>query len=369
MSRLTKIIVIHKNSIDVEPPTQTLVLTLNDLGYQVKLITLSCNDHWHNLLLQRGVEITIVKTSSKIYNLKLVGKLFLWFKYSFVLRKIIKYNRPNSLFWFINPNSIAPFHIFNLYKNSIFINHYLEMYENSRFYKWIISKSIKKSFKVVLPEENRSAIFQSIYNLNTLPSVLPNKPYIIFDKKIGLQYVKNNCFELYDAISKGKKIILYQGNLSNDRNLIPFIKAFSFLEEYVFVIMGKDYGQLKKYINVSSRIIYVKEKYSPEHLYVTSVAHIGILMYNPTSLNQIFCAPNKIFEYGGYGIPMIGNRIPGLVGPFRNFTAGEVCDINSVSSIQDSLHKIDKDYNLYSNGAKKLSDSININDIVNNILN
>lgn len=57
---------------------------------------------------------------------------------------------------------------------------------------------------------------------------------------------------------------------------------------------------------------------APYHLEVTSHAFIGILIYAPvygtftSPLNSIYCAPNKLYEFSHFGIPMIGNNIPGL---------------------------------------------------------
>lgn len=40
------VIIVHKNSINVEPPTQMVLQTLSDLGVSVKLITLSIDKYW-----------------------------------------------------------------------------------------------------------------------------------------------------------------------------------------------------------------------------------------------------------------------------------------------------------------------------------
>ncbi|KAA6307134.1 hypothetical protein EZS27_041199, partial [termite gut metagenome] len=38
---------------------------------------------------------------------------------------------------------------------------------------------------------------------------------------------------------------------------------------------------------------------------------IGIVSYAFDDLNHVFCAPNKTWEYTGFGIPMLGNNAPG----------------------------------------------------------
>lgn len=37
------------------------------------------------------------------------------------------------------------------------------------------------------------------------------------------------------------------------------------------------------------------------------------MIYLPISLNNIYCAPNKIWEYSRFGLAMVGNDIPGLL--------------------------------------------------------
>ena len=83
---------------------------------------------------------------------------------------------------------------------------------------------------------------------------------------------------------------------------------------------------------------------SPQHLQVTSNAYIALLTYNRTSLNNIFCAPNKIYEYSCFGIPMIGNDIPGLICVVDSNNLGKCADYNSVESIIESLEYVEKNY-------------------------
>lgn len=48
------------------------------------------------------------------------------------------------------------------------------------------------------------------------------------------------------------------------------------------------------------------------------MASIGVMSYSPHQkthagvVNALYCAPNKIFEYGKYGKPMIANDVPAL---------------------------------------------------------
>ena len=97
---------------------------------------------------------------------------------------------------------------------------------------------------------------------------------------------------------------------------------------------------------------------SPQHLYITSLANIGILMYDPISLNQIFCAPNKIFEYSGYGIPMIGNNIPGLKIPFEKYNCGRIFDNGNIDELCQNILEINENHEQFSKNAIRLYNSV-----------
>lgn len=69
-------------------------------------------------------------------------------------------------------------------------------------------------------------------------------------------------------------------------------------------------------------------------------------------LNKVFCAPNKIYEYSGFGIPMLANNIPGLKNTVGNAGAAECIDMKKENIIK-SIKKIEADYTTYSVNAKK----------------
>ena len=105
-------------------------------------------------------------------------------------------------------------------------------------------------------------------------------------------------------------------------------------------------------------IPYVKP---PMHLQITSNAYIGVLSYFPVKtsysiLNALYCAPNKTYEYAKFGVPMIGNDIPGLRYMFDTTGAGVCIEDFTVDSICDAIHQIEKEYDQMSQNALKYYD-------------
>ena len=121
---------------------------------------------------------------------------------------------------------------------------------------------------------------------------------------------------------------------------------------------------MKKYPNV----LFIDHVNPPYHLHITSYARIGIVTYNTNSLNNIYCAPNKIWEYGGFGIPMLANDIPGLKDTVEKYGAGLCLDMDNPTAIIEAVGRIDSDYARYSRNAKDMFDGCDIGTIVEKIL-
>ena len=191
------------------------------------------------------------------------------------------------------------------------------------------------------------------WNLDKVPYVFPNKPYCQ-DRK---RYVKPSSEKTKNIIEKikDKEIILYQGILQNTDELLSLAHALNKYEKkYYLVLMGIDkYNGVKKIKEIYPKTIYIEYVPAPLHLEITSYAKIGIAYYRDDSLNKIFCAPNKIYEYAGFGIPIICNDVPGLENTVGMNEAG-ICTKLETNNIVKALEKIDNNYAYYSKNATKM---------------
>ena len=241
------------------------------------------------------------------------------------------------------------------------------------FLKANIKKYAKKSELVIVPEYNRAFIQQAYWRLKETPFVIPNKPEI--NKK---DLIINNINEETKATLnkiKNKKIVLYQGTFGYERKLDEFIKAVHSLgNDYCVVLMGSRTKDAVELIKKYPFVYFVPFIPSPYHLFFTSLAHIGIVTYSKfygikhfDPLNAMYCAPNKTFEYSYFGIPMIGNKIPGLEIPFEKYHCGLCADLND-NSIKEAILEIEKNYDSYSIGAKSYYQSFDMTKAVKEII-
>lgn len=236
-----------------------------------------------------------------------------------------------------------------------------------------------KARKIVCCEYNRAHITKGLFQLKELPIILPNKMIV---KEEDLTVIPSDIRPIYDDIKlkvKDKIVILYQGIfLDKERRLEEFCEAINNMgDNYVFIAMGRGsemYEQLKNKYE-SEKIIFIPFIRPPYHLIITKLASIGVLSYFPRNgsvaqtINPIYCAPNKIFEYAKFGIPMISNDIPALRYTYLEYGCGECIGYPiTASNIADTIQKISNNYNQYSDGAIKFFNSVNPEEIINDII-
>lgn len=243
------------------------------------------------------------------------------------------------------------------------------MTQNSR----LLQQVAKRALAVVVPEYCRAHILNAIWRLARLPKILPNKPSNCPTQR-NLPIKDARISELISGLEKaGKKIVLYMGIFLPERRLDTIIEAVhSMGQDYALVLMGYDNRYLQHMREqFSGKFIYAGHLPPPEHLTVASHAHIGVLTYvaeGSGSINPIFCAPNKLFEYAAFGIPMLCNDIPGLKHLVEYNRMGICADIDSVADICCKIKLIEASYEDMSHYGKTYFDSVDTRAIIASIL-
>lgn len=212
----------------------------------------------------------------------------------------------------------------------------------------------------VVCEYNRGQIMRCWLKLLHSPIVLPNKPYNHpRSRNIPNPYFINNSKD---------KVILYQGIIARERNIDVLCDVISELDGYRLVLMGGKSPYLDEILAKYKKVEYIGYVRAPSHLMVTSHADIGIVTYSYDCLDTIYCAPNKIWEYSGFGIPMIGNEVPGLVSTIGKSKSGICVNTDERSEIRNAIKEIERNYVELSKNSRNFYESCNISDIIKNIL-
>lgn len=235
-------------------------------------------------------------------------------------------------------------------------------------------KSFYQTATIVECEKHRAEILQKEQSLAVCPFTLPNKPFA---------HPRGRDLEIHDkaaaqAVARwgDKKVFLCQGALQSDRQDIVDMLSWlcEGLPDAIIAVMAKRNelvdGLCQKYSNFS----YVPFVAPPAHLEVTSHAHVGLAAYNGkpvhglSPLNGVYCAPNKIFEYSGFGIPVLCNDIEGLRFTIGASESGICVGTWDCEHVVLAARKILDGYSGYSTNAIRFFDSVDLTEIVHGIL-
>lgn len=217
------------------------------------------------------------------------------------------------------------------------------------FYK-LESLVIKKADLIIAANPERSVVMMEHYGLVKLPTSVGNIPPIpqssLNDRKIT---------ELFPDLKKnnpGDMHILYMGDICLERGLQVILDAFEFLPPHFklfFVGVGPDFESLKAIASDRFKLI---GQISHDKLFdVIRQTDIGYVTYSMKGLNNILCAPNKVFEYAQAGLPMVTTCQPTIKNMFSKYPVGELvgCDRNQVKpeQVADAIQLIAKNIERY----------------------
>lgn len=228
---------------------------------------------------------------------------------------------------------------------------------------------MRSAYKVVCCEYNRAHITRSFFGLEELPVVIPNKPEIAGNVHFNLSSTA--------LATETRKVLLYQGIFNfPERRLEALCESISYLpDDYVVVLMGPDseYKNRLRSAYESERVRFVAFISPPYHLSITSGAFIGFLNYFSipgdlnAGLNTLYCAPNKVFEYSKFGVPMIGNDGPALRAILEGNNAGVCVEGMSPRAIAEAVQAIGNDYSSYQEGSRRLYESVDFGGLIDSI--
>lgn len=166
-----------------------------------------------------------------------------------------------------------------------------------RLFQRLEAWTVKRTKLVVAANMPRAMRMVRHYRLPNLPLIVRNVP---------------EPFEMPERTRTDEGfVLLYQGDLSLSRGLGKFVEALAILPDWVrlrFVGDGPDREVLETLVmdmNLGYRVTFTgKLPFTalPEEM---ANADVGLLSYVATDANNVFCAPNKVYEYAQAGLPMV----------------------------------------------------------------
>lgn len=231
-----------------------------------------------------------------------------------------------------------------------------------RFFYWLEKAVVNRVDVVIAANDARARLMRCHYKLKGQPVVVGN----FVSPTIGAASTKELILR-YPQLAKdaNEKIVIYAGVISEERRLSEFIEAFRFMPRSVrFVLIGDgpDLQSLKaRYDDLSAQVSFIGHVRSDWVQDIMALCDIGVLSYPLTSLNNIYCAPNKLYEYAEAGIPVLATSQHTFRKVIKDYNAGVLletsCNRSSALHIARSFEKLIDNYEEHVIGIRKFQKS------------
>jgi|688.fasta_scaffold16388_1 glycosyltransferase involved in cell wall biosynthesis len=362
------ILVALKDKLEKNIPTISIIDLLLSKNNSITIFCYSCSDSLYNYYKGKGVSFrfTYIKFGHGLVN-KIINHLNFRIQYS-KIQKNPDYSLDKIYFASID----TAFSLFNKSYKKRYVIHVRELYEKEKHFLKFINKASQYDCLFIFTDYLRLSIYKTKTHFKNSPLLFPNKTFSHPRSKIPLNLYKGDILETYSLLLN-KKVYLYQGFVGQNRNFEIIAKALSVINDprnFLVLIGSLTQGGLQyveKLKTLYSNTIHLGHINYPDYLKITSLAHVGLISYDFISLNNIFCAPNKLYEYTGFGIPVIGNDIPCLKYSIENYEFGETYHENDLNSVVHIINKIDQNYGFYSKNARVFFDNFSFDDFYSNL--
>lgn len=364
--KINEVLYLLRDDLENLPPSMSQVLTLCQTGHKVKVVTMCASSYIRDFYKDQPAEfISLYKEN---HHKKSVFSKIRWLvEYRKLVRKALE-NNPYDLLWIGSADTaryckdmlmkpIAPV-VLNIY----------ELYDKNPEVINAIKPIAQNSTCVVVPEYNRAHILKVWLGLKKTPLVIPNKP--CFPKVEMLP----ETGEIVDNLKKmNKKIVLYQGWIGKDRDVSKIACALNQLDnsdEYALVLLGTvtSPDTITKIQQIFEETVHISFLKPPQHLFITELANMGIATYDDSSLNNVFCAPNKIYEYAERNVPILARDIPGLASTVGKYHAGVCVDMDNIDDVAKAIQKISDDREKYVDSLKAFLDECSVEQSIARII-
>lgn len=362
------------------PPALSLIAVTKALGCEVHWVSLCEERMYKKMFDELGVIGHFYKNEDewrKCAKWKIKRHFQLTNGFNRFVFDVLREVKDGDLVWIVHEDTAA-----RMGREILSYDYFISIYELSRSIKnlRVLPSNVRlitqNARETIVPEYNRAHILAAWWGLRKIPRVLPNKPYLtslrsegeaLGETKAIVEQVRRNL--------AGAKMVLYQGAFAKDRNLEFFIDGI--LASHLPlkpVLMGRENDYLRdikeKY---GDKIIHIPALPAPYHLEITKYAYIGIVSYQVARnvydpLNVVYCAPNKIFEYSKYSVPMVCSDLPGLRYTVQAAKAGICVESGARSQLIEALLEIMNNYELYQKGAERFFASVDVKQIVRDLL-
>ena len=216
----------------------------------------------------------------------------------------------------------------------------LRLSMRSRLFYRLERWTVLRADLVIAANDERAELMREHYSLPRTPLVVRNIPPLPPAPRAEDEVLRD-----YPQLSRkrdGVVRLVYQGDVSLGRGIGSFAAAMDLLGdgfELIVVGDGPDLDRLRE--TAGTNVLLLGQVPRADLNDILSLCDIGIVAYSFESLNNVYCAPNKLYEYAQAGLPVIATAQPTLRAVVEQFGIGMVVERDSApEQIAASLREL-----------------------------
>ena len=207
---------------------------------------------------------------------------------------------------------------------------------------------------VVCASEERGKLMQEHYHLLSKPLVINNISQLEISNNPNSVSILNGLQEFFTCPGVS---VVYAGVVSRVRRIDELLKAVSELTpQFKLLIVGNGdlLEELRERAASYPQLVFASTGSVPYNCLgaILSRCDIGFLYYPADTLNNTFCASNKIYEYASVGLPMLSNDNPTVKAIMNEAKIGI-----STNNLVEGLNIISKDINYFKDNCQKFTEN------------
>lgn len=206
---------------------------------------------------------------------------------------------------------------------------------------WVFAHMLPYCAKVIATSSPMAQEISARYHYSKIAVVRNFPPY--------QSAAKSNQLRQHLGLEPGVRIALYQGNIQPDRQLDRLVRAATFLEDdIVIVMMGKaeeatlaELKALAESEGVNERVRIIPPVPYAELLDWTASADVGLCIL-PVSYTRHLdvCLPNKLFEYAMAGLPVLASSLDAICEVVNTYDLGRILPSLEPGDIGEAINSM-----------------------------
>lgn len=222
--------------------------------------------------------------------------------------------------------------------------HYLTAY-NAILFKALLaleSAVMRRAYRSFAVNDSIAEQMARDYNIRK-PLLIRNIPDMEHE---GGEIPEENLLHKAAGLSDDTRLVIHVGGLTPERGLHTLVKSVKLWDDNIaLVFLGgghikDELEALRDELDLQQRVVFLDPVPQNEVLAYVAGADAGVVAFEKTCMNHWWGLPNKFFQQGLAGVPLLTSAFPEMKPIVDDYHMGATFDPASAESMADAVNKL-----------------------------